>query len=163
VMIQDLPVESNRVDCDPDVSDAWGMPVARITHTAHPNDFAQSEWQVKKNMEILGEAGASKVIPVHMQKISGNCCHEMGTARMGTDPRKSVLDTWCRSHDVPNLYVMDGSFFPTATGTNPTLTIMANAWRCSEYIANRHAKGRKEQPTAEQVRAKSSSKKEAVA
>jgi choline dehydrogenase-like flavoprotein len=163
VMIQDLPVESNRVDCDPDVNDAWGMPVARITHTAHPNDFAQSEWQVKKNMEILGEAGASKVIPVHMQKISGNCCHEMGTARMGTDPRKSVLDTWCRSHDVPNLYVLDGSFFPTATGTNPTLTIMANAWRCSEYIASRHAKGRREQPTAERVRARGSSKKEVVA
>ena len=140
VMVQDMPVESNRVDLDPDIKDGWGMPVARITHTAHSNDFAQAKWQVNKNVEILEAAGASKVIPVHLEKISGNCCHEMGTTRMGTDPAKSVVDTWCQSHDVKNLYVFDGSWFPTATGVNPTLTIMANAIRCSERIIETHAK-----------------------
>ena len=142
VMVQDLPVESNRVDLDPDVTDAWGLPVARITHTPHANDYSQAKWQVEKNVEILEVAGASKVIPVHLDRITGNCCHEMGTARMGDDPAASVVDRWCRTHDVPNLYVLDGSFFPTATGVNPTLTIMANAWRCSERIAREHATGR---------------------
>ncbi len=142
VMVQDLPVESNRVDLDPNVVDAWGLPVARITHTPHANDFAQAKWQVAKNMEILEVAGASKIIPVNLEKITGNCCHEMGTARMGDDPSKSVVDKWCQTHDVPNLYIFDGSFFPTSTGVNPTLTIMANAWRCTERIINVRGKGR---------------------
>lgn len=142
VMVQDLPVESNRVDLDPNVVDAWGLPVARITHTPHANDFAQAKWQVAKNMEILEVAGASKIIPVNLEKITGNCCHEMGTARMGNDPSKSVVDKWCQTHDVPNLYIFDGSFFPTSTGVNPTLTIMANAWRCTERIIDVRGKGR---------------------
>jgi choline dehydrogenase-like flavoprotein len=142
VMVQDLPVESNRVDLDPNVVDAWGLPVARITHTPHANDFAQAKWQVAKNMEILEVAGASKIIPVNLEKITGNCCHEMGTARMGNDPSKSVVDKWCQTHDVPNLYIFDGSFFPTSTGVNPTLTIMANAWRCTERIIHVRGKGR---------------------
>jgi choline dehydrogenase-like flavoprotein len=118
------------------------MPVARITHTPHANDFAQAKWQVAKNTEILEVAGASKIIPVNLEKITGNCCHEMGTARMGNDPSKSVVDKWCQTHDVPNLYIFDGSFFPTSTGVNPTLTIMANAWRCTERIINVRGKGR---------------------
>ncbi|MDQ3900923.1 MAG: GMC family oxidoreductase [Actinomycetota bacterium] len=134
VVTQDLPVESNIVDVDPEVVDAWGLPVARITHTPHPNDLAHTNWQVDKNMEILTVAGASKVLPVYMERITGNCCHEMGTARMGTDPEKSVVNVWNQAHDVPNLYILDGSFFPTATGVNPTLTIMANAWRVCEAI-----------------------------
>jgi choline dehydrogenase-like flavoprotein len=142
VMVQDLPVESNRVDLDPNVVDAWGLPVARITHTSRANDFAQAKWQVAKNMEILEVAGASKIIPVNLEKITGNCCHEMGTARMGNDPSKSVVDKWCQTHDVPNLYIFDGSFFPTSTGVNPTLTIMANAWRCTERIIHVRGKGR---------------------
>jgi choline dehydrogenase-like flavoprotein len=60
---------------------------------------------------------------------------------MGNDPSQSVVDAWCATHDVDNLYVLDGSVFPTSTGVNPTLTIMANAWRCSEHIADVHARG----------------------
>jgi choline dehydrogenase-like flavoprotein len=134
VLLHDLPVESNRVDLDPDVTDAWGMPAARITHTPHPNDFAQERWQVAKNGEILEAAGASRVIPVNMERITGNTSHELGTTRMGTDPATSVVDKWCRAHDVPNLYVFDASFFPTATGINPALTIMANTWRCADHL-----------------------------
>lgn len=63
---------------------------------------------------------------------------------MGTDPSKTVLNEWCQAHDVENLFVLDGSSFPTSLGVNPTLTIMANAWRCSEYIAQNYAKGREE-------------------
>ncbi|MBN8882096.1 choline dehydrogenase-like flavoprotein [Salana multivorans] len=134
VLLHDLPVESNRVDLDPDVVDAWGLPVARITHTPHPNDYAQERWQIAKNGEILEAAGASRVIPVNMERITGNTSHELGTARMGNDPAASVVDRWCRTHDVPNLYVFDASFFPTATGINPALTIMANTWRCVDHM-----------------------------
>ena len=63
---------------------------------------------------------------------------------MGTDPTKSVLNEWGQAHEVDNLFVLDGSGFPTATGVNPTLTMMANAWRCSEYIAQVYSKGREE-------------------
>jgi choline dehydrogenase-like flavoprotein len=142
LILHDMAVESNRVDLDPDVKDAWGLPVARITHKPHPNDVAMAKWQVDKNMEILDTAGAAKILPVYLEKSTGNTCHQHGTARMGFDKDKSVLNEWCEAHDVPNLFVLDGSCFPTALGVNPTLTMMANAWRCSEYIADHHAKGK---------------------
>jgi choline dehydrogenase-like flavoprotein len=144
IILHDMPVESNAVDLDPAVKDAWGLPAPRITHKPHPNDLAMAKWQVDKNAEILEAAGARKTIPVYLQRSTGNTCHQHGTARMGTDPSKTVLNEWCQAHDVANLYVLDGSCFPTSTGVNPTLTMMANAWRCSEHIAEFHAKGREE-------------------
>lgn len=144
LILHDMPVESNRVGLDPEVKDAWGLPVAQITHKPHPNDVSMGKWQVDKNAEILDAAGASKTIPVYLERSTGNTCHQHGTARMGTDPSKTVLNEWCQAHDVDNLYVLDGSCFPTATGVNPTLTMMANAWRCCEYIAEVHAKDRQE-------------------
>jgi choline dehydrogenase-like flavoprotein len=134
------------VDLDPDVKDAWGLPVARITHKSHPNDVHLAKWQVDKNVEILEAAGARKTVPVYLElgRSTGNTCHQHGTARMGTDPRRTVLNEWCQAHDVDNLFVLDGSSFPTALGVNPTLTIMANAWRCAEYIRDFHARGREE-------------------
>jgi choline dehydrogenase-like flavoprotein len=140
VPIQDVPQESNMVDLDPDVTDAWGMPVARITAKAHPNDLAQGTWTIDRCVEILQAAGAAKVMPVYMQDLTGNCSHEMGTARMGDDPARSVVNRWCQAHDVDNLYVLDGSVFPTSLGANPTLTIMANAWRCVEHVVRDQAK-----------------------
>ena len=134
VLLNDLPRESNRVDLDPDVKDAWGQPVARITHTNHPNDVVLGNWQVRKNLEILDAAGAASTIPVWFEQAKGNSCHQHGTARMGNDPSTSVLDKWGRAHDVPNLWVLDGSGFPTGPGVNPTLTIMANAWRVADRI-----------------------------
>ena len=141
VLLNDLPRETNRVDLDPDVKDAWGQPVARITYANHPNDIALGNWQVNKNMEILEAAGADKILPVYFEQTTGNACHQHGTARMGDDPRTSVLNKWGRAHDIENLYVLDGSAFPTGPGVNPTLTIMANAWRCAERIVEFAAKG----------------------
>jgi choline dehydrogenase-like flavoprotein len=141
-VLHDLPRETNRVDLSDTVKDACGLPVARITHTPHPNDFAQGRWHIDKNVEILEAAGASKIYPVAFDRITGNCCHEHGTARMGHDPQTSVVDASCRAHDVPNLYVLDGSVFPTASGATPTLTIMANAWRCCDQIVREQATGR---------------------
>jgi choline dehydrogenase-like flavoprotein len=143
-ILHDMPVEANRVDLDPTVKDAWGLPVARITHKPHGNDVAMSKWQVDKNAEILQVAGARKTVPVYLDRMTGNTCHQHGTARMGTDPSNTVLNEWCQSHDVDNLFVVDGSCFPTSTGVNPTLTMMANAWRVSDYIADVWSKGREE-------------------
>jgi choline dehydrogenase-like flavoprotein len=141
LILHDMPTAENRVDLDPTVKDAWGLPVARITHKPHANDVAMATWQTEKNIEILEAAGATTVVPTHLVRSTGNAFHQHGTARMGDDPETSVLDKWCRAHDVDNLYVLDGSSFPTSMGVNPSLTIMANAWRCSERLAQVAGKG----------------------
>jgi choline dehydrogenase-like flavoprotein len=91
---------------------------------------------IDRSAEILDAAGATKTQKVYIERVTGNCSHQHGTVRMGHDPGTSVLDRWCRAHEVDNLFVVDGSPFPTATGANPTLTIMANAWRVAEHIAD---------------------------
>lgn len=134
-LLHDLPQERNRVDLDPDVTDAWGLPVARITHEMHPNDVAQASWFAVRCGEILAAAGARDVWSFPITAITGNASHQHGTLRMGVDPERSVLDSDCRAYEIPNLYAVDGSSFPTGSGLNPTLTIMANAWRVAECIA----------------------------
>ena len=137
IVLHDLPQETNRVELDDQVTDAWGLPVARITHTPHPNDLAQGRWIIDRNAEILEAAGATKVWRVYIEKVTGNCSHQHSTLRMGNDPSSAVLNKDCRAHEVDNLYAVDGSPFPTSTGVNPTLTIMANAWRVADSIAAR--------------------------
>jgi choline dehydrogenase-like flavoprotein len=136
MVVHDMPQHDNRVDLDEKVTDAWGLPAARITLKPHPNDLAMGRWLIDRNAEILGAAGAHKTYRVYIDRITGNCSHQHGTTRMGTDAETSVLDRDCRAHEVDNLFVVDGGPFPTATGANPTLTIMANAWRVAEVIAD---------------------------
>ena len=136
MVVHDMPQHENRVDLDERVTDAWGLPVARITLKPHPNDLAQGRFLIDRNAEILEAAGATQIQKVYIERVTGNCSHQHGTTRMGNDPASSVLDPWCRAHEVDNLYVVDGGSFPTATGANPTLTIMANAWRVAEHIAD---------------------------
>ena len=138
MVVHDMPQHENRVELDDSVKDAWGLPVARITLEPHENDLRMGRFLVDRSADILEAAGATITQRVYMERITGNCSHQHGTARMGDDPGTSVLDPWCRAHEVDNLFVVDGSSFPTATGANPTLTIMANAWRVAEHItANR--------------------------
>lgn len=139
MVVHDMPQHENRVDLDDTVTDAWGLPVARITLRPHENDLAQGRFLIDRNAEILEAAGATGVDKVYIDRITGNCSHQHGTARMGNDPQTSVLDRWCRTHEVENLFAVDGSAFPTASGANPTLTIMANAWRVAEFIASKRA------------------------
>lgn len=134
MVLHDMPQHDNRVDLDDTVVDAWGLPVARITLTPHENDLAQGRFLVDRCGEILEAAGGKDVTKVYAEKVTGNCSHQHGTARMGDDPDTSVTDRHCRTHEVDNLFIVDGSPFPTATGANPTLTIMANAWRVAEFI-----------------------------
>jgi choline dehydrogenase-like flavoprotein len=135
MVLHDMPQHDNRVDLDDTIVDAWGLPVARITLAPHENDLAQGRFLVDRCGDILEAAGGQNVTRVYADKVTGNCSHQHGTARMGDDPQTSVTDRNCRAHEVDNLYVVDGSPFPTATGANPTLTIMANAWRVAEHIA----------------------------
>ena len=135
LVLHDMPQHANRVELDARVTDVWGLPVARITLRPHPNDLAQGRWVVDRNAEILEASGAKKVYRVYPDRITGNCSHQHGTTRMGDNPDASVLNKWCQAHEVDNLFVVDGGPFPTATGANPTLSIMANAWRVAEHIA----------------------------
>jgi choline dehydrogenase-like flavoprotein len=136
MVVHDMPQHENRVDLDDQVVDAWGLPVARITLTPHENDLAMGRFLVDRDAEILEAAGAKKIYSVYPERVTGNCSHQHGTTRMGDDPATSVLDKWCRAHEVDNLFAVDGGPFPTGTGANPTLTIMANAWRVADFIAD---------------------------
>lgn len=142
-ILEDLPMESNRVDLDPEVKDKHGLPVARMTHRQHPNDLAMYRWYRERMLEVADAAGAVKkwVPDLPFTNLSedkampgGPGGHFHGTCRMGDDPEASVVDRWCRSHDVKNLWVVDGSFFPTSAGYNPTLTILANAYRVADHF-----------------------------
>ncbi len=143
-VLEDLPMEENRMDLDPEVKDAWGLPVPRITHHQHPNDLAMSAWYAERMSEFADAAGAvEKWIPFPLtqgQPMKGSS-HLHGTCRIGTDPKRSVLNRGCRSHDVKNLWVVDGSCFPTSGGYNPTLTILANAYRVGDYFVTEGSKG----------------------
>ncbi|HEV2128860.1 MAG TPA: GMC family oxidoreductase [Thermomicrobiales bacterium] len=137
MVVHDMPQHESRVELDERVTDAWGLPVARITNTIHPNDLAMGRWVIDRNAEILEAADAKQVYRVYPTRITGNCSHQHGTTRMGDDPDTSVLSKDCQAHEVDNLYVVDGGPFPTATGANPTMTIMANAWRVADGILAR--------------------------
>jgi choline dehydrogenase-like flavoprotein len=146
---QGLPTEQNRVDLDPTVRDAWGIPVVRLTHRAHPMDIRSSHFLRNRMIEILKAAGAiEELLPrpstdeqieeaARTEARGGIGEHQVGGCRMGNDPGTSVLNKYCQTHDVPNLFVVDGSCFPTIGGFNPSLTIQANAFRVSEYIVRR--------------------------
>ena len=142
---EDLPMESNRVDLDPDVKDEYGLPVPRMTHRQHPNDLAMSRWYADRMLEIGEAAGARErwisLSFTEPDQARQGSSHLHGTCRMGDDPARSVVNRWCRSHDVPNLWMVDGSVFPTSGGYNPTLTILANAYRVADYFVTEGRKG----------------------
>jgi choline dehydrogenase-like flavoprotein len=145
---EELPIEENGVDLDPVVKDRFGLAVPRITHRQHPNDLAMYRWYEKKLVEIVEAAGAEKAWPgrvpgIHIdeQHSQAGNAHTHGTCRMGDDPSHSVVDRWCRSHDVRNLWIVDGSFFPTSGGYNPTLTILANAYRVADHFVAEGKRG----------------------
>ncbi len=137
-VLEDLPMDINRIDLDPTVKDGHGLPAPRITHRQHANDYAMNRWFTKKMMDVADAAGAIEKwdlefysLPTERSAMKG-FMHFHGTCRMGDDPSHSVVDRWCRSHDVKNLWMVDGSVFPTSGGYNPTLTILANAYRVAD-------------------------------
>ena len=124
---EDAPVLGNRVDLDPSVRDVYGLPVPRITHTSHAFERAAAEYYQPKLVEIMGLAGAQLSFIGPPDALGTR--HVMGTLRMGTDPATSVCDAFGKFHDLDNLYNADGAVFVTASGYNPTLTLIALALR----------------------------------
>jgi choline dehydrogenase-like flavoprotein len=128
-----LPLETNRVDLDPEVKDAWGLPAMRITSTSHPDDVRNMEFFRQKGLEILEAAGATSVWAGPVNDSRGSA-HNRGTCRMGNDPATSVVDRFHRAHDVRNLFVVDGSNLVTGGRNHPTMTIQALAFRAAEHL-----------------------------
>ncbi len=128
-----LPVSTNRIDLDPVEKDAWGLAVPRITFTQHPQDTKLGKWFGDRGRELLQAAGAAKVSESWGGNRGGGE-HLLGTCRMGKDPKTSVIDADHRAHDVPNLFIVDGSSFVTSGRGQPTLTIQALAFRAADRI-----------------------------
>lgn len=132
---EDLPEEINRVTLDPVLTDTNGIPVPKITYRLSENSKRMLEHSLQRGTEILKEAGAYKIVTDAPLAAAG--WHLLGTARMGVDPRKSVVNEWGRTHDVRNLFIVDGSVFVTSGGVNPTSTIQAIALYIADQIKQR--------------------------
>jgi len=134
---EDLPEEHNRVTLDPDLKDGNGIPAPKISYTLSSNSRKMMDHAVARASEILTAAGAVDILSE--APIPWGGWHLMGTARMGTDPERSVVNEWGRSHDVKNLFIVDGSIFVTSAGVNPTSTIQALALYVADQMKSRLA------------------------
>jgi choline dehydrogenase-like flavoprotein len=129
---EDLPEAHNRVTLDPELADAHGIPAPKIDYTLSENSRKMCDHAVARAREVLEAAGAKDVLADPLLSVAG--WHLMGTARMGTDPARSVVDAHGRSHDVKNLFIVDGSVFPTSAAVNPTNTIQAFALHVADHM-----------------------------
>ena len=137
-----LPRYDNYVALDPGKKDAWGIPVLRITASYGENENAMAKAMRNDVMEILDAMKLQKMEPPREQlSVFGKNVHECGTARMGNDPKKSVVNSFGQLHDAKNVFVADGAVFVTQGCYEPTLTIMAIAARAGDYIADEYRKG----------------------
>jgi choline dehydrogenase-like flavoprotein len=131
------PTPASFVELDPDVKDRFGLPAARITAKHHDDDLTAAARLTARAEEAFH---ALKADTVHVKQKAGvTWVLQHGTCRFGEDPQQSVLDATCRAHEVPNLYVVDGSFLPTSGGIPNTLTIEANALRVASHLRDRLA------------------------
>jgi hypothetical protein len=130
-----LPRYENHVRIDKTVRDAWDIPVLNIQARYTENEFNMAR-DAMDTLDDACRAAGFQVLSKHPQMVPpGESIHELGTCRMGENPKTSVLNKWNQSHDVKNLFVVDGSSFTSAGSQNPTLTIAALAMRASDYIA----------------------------
>ena len=136
-----LPVETNSVSLDPELKDAWGLPALRTTFREHEQDLRLYKHFQGLGRELLTAAGAVAIHDAPITEDPGFTVHLLGTCRMGNDPRTSVVDRYHRAHDVPNLFVVDGSSFVTSGRGQPTLTIQALAFRAAEHMAESARRG----------------------
>ena len=137
ITTEDLPDENNEIVLDPELTDSDGIPAAKLNYKIGENNQKLLDFHIARAVEAHEAAGAlsTEVVPV----VRDSGWHLLGSARMGENRSESVVDQWGRSHDIPNLFVFDGSNFVTSTGVNPTATIMAIALRAARHLAeNRH-------------------------
>jgi len=137
IACEDLPEEHNRVTLDPVLKDGHGIPAPKIDYTMSENTRRMMEHGIARASEILAAAGAKKI--GCSRTLLNSPGHLLGTARMGLDPARSVVNEWGRCHDVKNLFIVDGSIWVTSGGVNPTSTIQALALYIADNIKKRLA------------------------
>jgi choline dehydrogenase-like flavoprotein len=137
-----LPRYDNYVELDPEKKDAWGIPVLHIVASYEENERAMSRTMREDIGAILDALKLANTIPPAEElSVFGKNIHEGGTARMGHDPKKSVLNAYNQVHEVNNVFVTDGAAFVTQGCYEPTLTIMAISARAADYMIDAHKKG----------------------
>jgi choline dehydrogenase-like flavoprotein len=131
-----LPYAHNRITTDPAHVDRYGVPLMKIDYTTGENERKMTEHMADTVEEIVKGAGGV-LVNYRRGQLDGNgtAIHEHGTCRMGADPKRSALNAFNQMHEVKNVFVVDGSAFPTATEKNPTLTILAMSWRATDHLA----------------------------
>ncbi len=135
-----LARKENRVEIDPNRTDAWGIPVLKITADWGDNDKLLFKDGQDQAAQMLEAAGAKDVKISGDHSVPGFCIHEVGTARMGNNPKTSVLNKYNQAHEVENLFVTDGAAWVSSGCQNPTLTMMAITIRACDYITSEYAK-----------------------
>ncbi len=132
IIAEDLPEEQNRVVLDAALKDANGIPAPKLIYRMSENSRRLLAFHLARAKESLEAAGANEIVIAPLIRETG--WHILGTCKMGPDPATSVVDPWGRCHDVPNLFIYDGSIWPTSSGMNPTATIAALALWCAEHL-----------------------------
>jgi choline dehydrogenase-like flavoprotein len=127
----------NYIEIDSNLKDAWGIPALRISMAHGDNEAALMDDAGAAAAEMLDAAGAKEIRMQARVEMPGMAIHELGTARMGNDPKKSVLDAFNQTHDVKNVFVMDGASFVSSGCQNPTLTMMAVTVRACDHLIER--------------------------
>lgn len=136
-----LPRFENRVYIDPVKVDAWGIPALRVECAHGDNERAMARDVIESIQEMVDAAGFQTMFVNATPAPPGFCIHEVGTARMGADPKTSILNKWNQTWDVSNVFVTDGAAFASIGCQNPTLTMMAITARACDYIAEEHKRG----------------------
>lgn len=136
-----IPNAGTYMDLDPNVVDRWGLPVSRFHWQWTDQEHAVCDHQRSSIREMFQAMNANifndTTAPIEtLMRSGGSVVHEVGTARMSDDPNEGVLDAWCRTRDADNVYVVDGAAFSSMPDKNPTLTILALAWRAADHLAN---------------------------
>ena len=121
--------------------DAWGIPALRISAKYYDNEFNMARDAVETSAAIAEAAGFEVLTKNYESDPPGRSIHEVGTCRMGDDPKTSVLNKWNQSHDIKNLWVVDGGAFVSTGWQNPTITLTALSMRASEYLAEQMRQG----------------------
>jgi choline dehydrogenase-like flavoprotein len=132
VLADDLPEQQNRIILDENLADSDGIPAPKLIYSYSENTKRILDFGVQKATNLMKAAGAADVL---IKPRVREVFHLMGTARMGNDPESSVVNKWGRSHDIPNLFIIDGSVFVTGGSANPTSTVQALALRFADYIS----------------------------
>lgn len=136
-----LPYEENKVTLDENKTDKWGIPLVKIDFSFRDNEKAMRKDMKESAMEMLHEAGLKNVTGFDYSSVGGDCVHEMGTARMGNDPKTSVLNKWNQLHEVKNVFITDGSCMTSSACQNPSLTYMALTARACDFAVSEMKKG----------------------